>query len=247
MCRRFTMLTWGETNSVARCLEAGVPLDLLVDWPARRVDALPDAKASVIVAGGCAQSCRTCPFPCGGSQPLLRGMLDVKTLQWGYRLPSNGKLAFNTRIEHAGESPLWSESFAKRRCVVPVASFFETSRSEKAISPTGRQTKQVYRFGCSGVTSDESVEAREAAGEPFTTVRPILLGGIWQEDRFSIVTTEPNEAVRPVHDRMPLALSSQGALAWLAGSAEVEQIAAACMRSEPLYPAMPNQEQLTLF
>ena len=53
--------------------------------------------------------------------------------------------------------------------------------------------------------------------------------------------------MRPVHDRMPLALSMQGALAWLAGDAAAEQLASSDMKSTALYPAVPEQEQLTLF
>ena len=94
---------------------------------------------------------------------------------------------------------------------------------------------------------EENLEAAATEHESSVETRPLLLGGIWQDDRFSIVTTEPNEAVRPVHDRMPLALSMQGALAWLAGDAAAEQLASSDMKSTALYPAVPEQEQLTLF
>ena len=52
MCKRFTMLTWDETMSVVRSLEAHAPLNPVPDWPARRIDAFPDAEVSVIVGGG---------------------------------------------------------------------------------------------------------------------------------------------------------------------------------------------------
>ena len=98
MCKRFTMLTWDETMSVVRSLEAHAPLNPVPDWPARRIDAFPDAEVSVIVGGGCAQSCRACPFPCGSGprhsdqgphaangnlQPPLCGTLNVRPLRWG--------------------------------------------------------------------------------------------------------------------------------------------------------------------
>lgn len=266
MCRRFTMLTWDETTSITRSLEMRTPLNPVPDWPARRVDAFPDAQVGVIVGGGCAQSCRACPFPCGDNprqpgqgpyaagnnlRPSLCGTLDVQALRWGYSMPSDGKLVFNTRLERASLSPLWSDSFEKRRCIVPVAAFYETSGSEYAMSPTGQKVRQVYRFGCgertSGEEGCESPEATSATDEAPMTVRPLLLGGIWQDDRFSIVTTEPNETVRPVHDRMPLALSAQGALAWLAGDAAAEQLASSDMKSTALYPTAPEQGQLALF
>lgn len=109
----------------------------------------------------------------------------------------------------------------------------------------------MYRFGCGkpagGEDGNEGLGAATEANESSVKVRPLLLGGIWQDDRFSIMTTEPNEAVRPVHDRMPLALSMQGALAWLAGDADAEQLASSDMESTALYPTAPEQGQLTLF
>lgn len=266
MCRRFTMLTWDETISVVRSLEAHAPLNPVPDWPARRIDTFPGAEVGVIVGGGCAQICRACPFPCNSSQrqpgesprstsngqrPFLHGMLDVQSLRWGYPMPPDGKLVFNTRLERAPFSPLWSDSFEKRRCIIPVAAFYETSSREYALNPTGRKVKQVYRFGCGKPAGDENgnegLGATTEADESSVKVRPLLLGGIWQDDRFSIMTTEPNEAVRPVHDRMPLALSMQGALAWLAGDADAEQLVPSSMKSTALYPTPPEQEQLTLF
>lgn len=290
------MLTWDETLSVVRSLEARTPLNSVPDWPARRIDAFPDSEVAVIVAGGCAQSCLACPFPCNGShfdvgprsrldtgshssddnrKPPFCGTLDVLPLRWGYQLPSDGKLVFNTRIERAADSPLWSKSFAERRCIVPVAAFYETSGNESALNPAGRKVKQVYRFGCGGTASSEgdrrnqeaandegycekpeATNGRDNPGKSETKgttntasapVCPLLLGGIWQDGRFSIMTTEPNELVRPVHDRMPLVLSAQGALAWLAGSADVEELAPSSMKSTPLYPAAPEQGQLALF
>lgn len=278
------MLTWDETLSVVRSLEARTPLNSVPDWPARRIDAFPDSEVAVIVTGGCAQSCRTCPLPCNGShfdvgprsrldtgshssddnrKPPFCGTLDVLPLRWGYQLPSDGKLVFNTRIERAADSPLWSESFAERRCIVPVAAFYETSGNESALNPAGRKVKQVYRFGCGKTTNGKNgckdLEAADsegdlgnsgtanATGATSASDRPLLLGGIWQDGRFSIMTTEPNELVRPVHDRMPLVLSAQGALAWLAGSADVEELAPSSMKSTPLYPAAPEQGQLSLF
>lgn len=135
MCKRFTMLTWDETMSVVRSLEAHAPLNPVPDWPARRIDAFPDAEVSVIVGGGCAQSCRACPFPCGSGprhsdqgphaangnlQPPLCGTLNVRPLRWGYPMPSDGKLVFNTRLERAPFSALWSDSFKNDAALFPL-------------------------------------------------------------------------------------------------------------------------------
>jgi putative SOS response-associated peptidase YedK len=41
---------------------------------------------------------------------------------------------------------------------------------------------------------------------------------------FSIVTTEPNEVVRPVHPRAPRILSPEDALRWLDSDLEVHEL-----------------------
>ena len=57
------------------------------------------------------------------------------------------------------------------------------------------------------------------SGEPFT------FAGLWDSWKqpdgsllrtYTIVTTEPNDVLRPIHDRMPAMLSNDDALKWLA-------------------------------
>lgn len=56
-----------------------------------------------------------------------------------------------------------------------------------------------------------------ASGYAFSNDGPLLLGGVFEEEHCSIVTTPPNSVVAPVHDRMPLVLSPDGAQRWLSG------------------------------
>ena len=54
MCGRFTMLSWDETNQVARAIEASIPFNIQPDWPAvaPRSDAFPGSQATVVMADG---------------------------------------------------------------------------------------------------------------------------------------------------------------------------------------------------
>ena len=127
--------------------------------------------------------------------------LAVAHMAWGYEVPWKNGPVFNTRIETTlrGEGSMWAESFARRRCLVPARGFYESHATETVPSErTGRPVKRQYAFA-----------APDGA--------PLLLAGVHDRGRFSLVTTEPNAAVAPVHNRMPLALEPGEAALWLRG------------------------------
>ena len=96
---------------------------------------------------------------------------------------------FNARSETITASPAFREAFRRRRCIVPVDSFYEWKREGTV--------RQPYR-----VARDDG--------------RPLALAGLWagwrdpetEEVRrtFTIVTTTPNDAMAGLHDRMPVIL-----------------------------------------
>jgi putative SOS response-associated peptidase YedK len=96
---------------------------------------------------------------------------------------------FNARAETITASPAFREAFRRRRCIVPVDSFYEWKREGTV--------RQPYR-----VSRDDG--------------QPLALAGLWSGWRdpeteevrrtFTIVTTTPNEAMADLHDRMPVVL-----------------------------------------
>jgi len=104
----------------------------------------------------------------------------------------------NARAETVGSSPAFRESFARRRCLVPVDSFYEWRR-EGAV----RQPYRVVR----------------------TDGRPLALAGLWSGWRdpadgvvrrtFTIVTSAPNRLVSTLHDRMPVVVPEDAWERWL--------------------------------
>ena len=127
--------------------------------------------------------------------------LEIVSLTWGFDAPFGKGLVFNTRIESALDgSRMWRDALREGRCIMPVASFFEPHLSETTRSPrTGRPAKRQYEF-------------RDAQGAP------LLLAGVQQNGRLSIVTAEPNASVAPIHARMPLVLRFEEAPQWLEGN-----------------------------
>lgn len=131
------------------------------------------------------------------------GGLVTVTLTWGFSLEGKKGSVYNTRIESAleqlrqGRRSMWANAIARGRCLVPVRAFYEGHRAETVLSEkTGKPVRRQYRFRL------------QHAGA-------FLLAGVQQEGQLSIVTTRPNAAVSPVHDRMPLVLGAGESSIWL--------------------------------
>ena len=97
---------------------------------------------------------------------------------------------------------MFRRSIAFQRCVIPATGFYEWDAA-----------KHKYFFQMPG--------------------QPIYLAGIYDTisgvNCFIILTTEPNDSVAPIHDRMPLLLSHEQVRPWLvdAGAALQPPAAAA--------------------
>ena len=109
-----------------------------------------------------------------------------------------GSKMFNARAETLTTSPAFREAFKRRRCLVPVDSFYEWKREG-----TVRQPYRVLR----------------------TDRRSLALAGLWAgwkdpatetvRRTFTIVTTTPNDALRDLHDRMPVVVEEDAWDRWL--------------------------------
>ena len=62
------------------------------------------------------------------SAPVLLGR-GPELMRWGYQLPNT--LVINARAETAEEKPLFRESIAMRRCVIPSTGFYEWDREKR--------------------------------------------------------------------------------------------------------------------
>ena len=123
----------------------------------------------------------------------------TKLMKWGYLLP--GTLVINARAETAQEKPLFLESVRSRRCLIPSTGFYEWDSQ-----------KRKYLFTLPG----EGI---------------LYMAGLYDrrgnEDCYCILTTAPNESMRPVHDRMPLILTGDQQRRWLADDTAAGEILAA--------------------
>lgn len=186
MCKRCIILTYDEVLDIVLKLEVGAPLNFNPDWPIRTTEAYPKSVAPLIVP----------KFDTATPAPAFTpGSLGVRELSWGFEESWKPGVVFNTRIESATK-PTWQESMLHRRCVLPVPAFFETHREETYPSPkTGKPIKRQYEFRIPGQDI-------------------IFIGCTWREDTFSMVTTNANADMSPIHHRMPLIVRQEELPLW---------------------------------
>jgi putative SOS response-associated peptidase YedK len=127
---------------------------------------------------------------------------SLSLLRWGLlpswpREPRGRTLLINARAESLAEKPAFRDAFERRRCLIPADGFYEWRHVNGA---------------------REAFLVRRADGRPFA------LAGLWEppaerdpgvEGSCTIVTTDPNELLRDIHDRMPVILEPEDWNRWL--------------------------------
>lgn len=134
----------------------------------------------------------------------------VRSMTWGFPLvlkskrtgePLKPKPVNNARTDKL-DGYFWRSSFEARRCLIPVSAFAEAEGAKGAKTRTW--------FSAADTVSDGSLFA---------------CAGIWRDsDEFgacySMVMTDANATVEPVHNRMPVILRDIDWAAWTDGSTE---------------------------
>jgi putative SOS response-associated peptidase YedK len=118
--------------------------------------------------------------------------------------PSMGARMNNARAESVAEKPSFRDAYRKRRCLIPASGFYEWQELEGKMR--GSQAKQPWY-----------IYPRE--GELFA------FAGLWESwngpggplETCAIITTEPNEVMAPIHERMPVIVAPADYGRWLAG------------------------------
>lgn len=131
----------------------------------------------------------------------------VRMMQWGFPNPQGRNLIINARAETVTDKRMFGSIFS-RRCVIPAEKYYEWDADRnKAIFS--------YRHNPQWCQSQESNKDKS----PDTYKKTLYLAGFYDLhdgiDRFVILTTDANESVRCVHDRMPLILEEEEVERWL--------------------------------
>lgn len=148
------------------------------------------------------------------------GERRAHAVRWGIEPPwGRGGPLINARAETAASRHPFATLFREpaSRCLIPADGFYEWLRAEDR-----RRPRLPFRLTLAG-------------GEPFA------FAGLWDGEAATILTTEPNELVARLHDRMPVILGERAAeRAWLEDDLSAEDLPALCpsldaarMRSRP--------------
>ena len=110
--------------------------------------------------------------------------------------PGIGNKLINARSETVEEKPSFREAFRRRRCIIPADGFYEWKREGGWKQPFFFRLREDRPFGFAGLW-----ETWEGEGHTITSC--------------TILTTEANEVLRPVHERMPVILHPEDYELWL--------------------------------
>ena len=138
--------------------------------------------------------------------PNKDGKRTVFPMRWGFRIPGRS-LVVNARTETAAVRPTFRDSWRQHRCVIPASWYFEWEH----LDAPGGKTKTGDKF------------AIQPNGRSVT-----WLCGLYRiEDgfpAFTVLTREPSDDVRRIHNRMPLILPEEMTDAWISPEQKPEDI-----------------------
>lgn len=130
------------------------------------------------------------------------GVKQLVAMRWGLvpfwaADPSIASKLINARAETLMSKAAFKEGFKRRRCLVVADGFFEWQKQGAFKTPFFIHLKGDQSFGFAGVYETWN----PPLGEPLVTC--------------TIITTDANELVRPIHDRMPVILPKSAEDFWL--------------------------------
>lgn len=127
---------------------------------------------------------------------------ELRLMKWGLvpswaKEPKIGYKMINARAEGIETKPSFRHAFKKQRCIVPANGFYEWQKTADGKTPKYIHFQQDTLFGFAGLWE----HWQQPNGEDLQT--------------YTIITTEPNQLMAPIHNRMPVILKHEHEDAWL--------------------------------
>jgi putative SOS response-associated peptidase YedK len=146
-------------------------------------------------------------------RPNEKGQRELGRLRWGlvpgrWAERGSGAPLINARAETLMRQPAFAESFRERRCLVPADGFYEWRNDGSGKTPVWISLAEGELFAFAGIWA--ALPSRDGGPDLHSC---------------AIVTCEPNQLIRPIHDRMPVVLTPDAEARWLDLGAAEEQMA----------------------
>ncbi len=132
----------------------------------------------------------------------VTGARYLEGYKWGLvpfwsRDPDIGHRLINARAETLAKKPAFKYALTRRRCIIPASGFFEWKKGGDERFPLHIRPRGGEFFGFAGLW------------EEWMTPQG------WAIRTCTLITTETNRLLAPLHDRMPAILRPQDEAAWL--------------------------------
>lgn len=139
---------------------------------------------------------------------VVEGVRRAGLLRWGLvpywaRAIDALPLLINARIEGIADKPAFREPLRQRRCLIPADGFYEW---QVPLPPSKRKIPHWIGLANGAPFAMAGVWSRWRAKDPLTA-EPLL--------SCAILTTAANDAVRSLHERMPVILPPEVEARWL--------------------------------
>jgi putative SOS response-associated peptidase YedK len=117
---------------------------------------------------------------------------------WGIKFSPSSPLIFNSRIETIIEKKFWRDTFNKNRCLVPMSAFYEWKKEGNHKVP--------YRIFLKN--------------QDLFFIPALFILNHDNKYSVSLITTTPNEFIKPIHHRMPVIFTYDNAVSFLTNTIE---------------------------
>src|SRR5947209_4625251 len=121
----------------------------------------------------------------------------LRSMRWGF--PGEKSLVINARSESVARRPAFSESFRYRRSLVPVDAFYEWRREGKTRQPFSIEMLDGQAFAIAAIWESATAGAHVC-----------------------VLTTESNDLVAAIHDRMPVIVARDDYARWLGPASDAD-------------------------
>jgi len=149
---------------------------------------------------------------------------ELVWMRWGLipswaKDPAIGNRMINARAETAPERPAYRAAFRRRRCLVVADGFYEWQRTAARKQPYFIRMQDDRPFAFAGLWESWQGPDDGRGSQEKDHAMPLFdnqrLSPSSPVESCTLLTTEPNELIQPIHNRMPVILAPDDYGQWL--------------------------------